>query len=706
MKDSLYAPITSLHGIGKTRAEAFARLGLHTVRDLLFHFPRSYEDRGTVRLLSETREGEKQAVRLVVAGEPHIARIRRGMNLLKFRAYDDSGSCEITYFNQDYLKTAFSIGREFRFYGKVERVGGRFTMSSPAHEECLEHRSLAPFFSLYPATEGLSQNLIQKSIGEALCLARQDLADYLPAEYLPSPDTMALTEALFALHKPTSIDSLCAAKDRLVYDELFLFALAMRSSAKKQKGNGAKKCLKKDISKFTNLLPYTFTNGQNRAIRDILHDMAEGTPMSRIVVGDVGCGKTVCAAAAMLSAAENGYQSVLMAPTEILARQHYADLAPLFDKLGLKTVLLVGALTEKKKKEARAALCGAKGERADIVIGTQALLTETVSFSDLALIVIDEQHRFGVDQRRVLAEKGEHTHVLVMSATPIPRSLALTLYGDLDVSRITDMPPGRQTVDTFLVGESYRERLNGFVHKQVKEGGQVYIVCPAVEEAETAAGEVAFEDIFDERADKPPLKSAVTYAETLKESLPDLNIAFVHGKMKSADKDAVMTAFAHGDIDVLVSTTVIEVGVNVPNACLMIVENAERFGLSQLHQLRGRVGRGKRKSYCVLVSDSKGETARERLTTLCKTHNGYEIAEKDLALRGPGDFLRASGGVALRQSGAFTFRLADLCRDTAVMSMAFAKAEAVLKEDPHLDGFPALRAEMFSRFFPDASAIT
>ena len=709
MSDRIHAPITTLHGVGPARARAYARLGIRTVGDLLFHYPRSYENRGDVHLLASTAENEKQATLLTVGSEPRVARIRRGMNLLKFRAYDESGTCEITYFNQDYLRSVFALGEEIRFYGKVERKGNRYAMSSPAYEISDGRKELAPLVPVYPMTEGLSQNQIKANLSEALGIAATDLLDFLPNEYRLSHKLQTLHRALAEIHAPVSFESLAAAKRRLVYDELLLFALAMRGSSKKQKQHGARKCLARDISKFLDLLPYSLTNAQKRSIRDISNDISADIPMSRILVGDVGCGKTVCAASAMLMAVQSGYQAALMAPTEILARQHYADLAPLFEQLGYRTELLVGALTEKKKKEARASLSGDKNTRADIVIGTQALLTDTVSFAELALIVIDEQHRFGVDQRKILAEKGEHTHVLVMSATPIPRSLALTLYGDLDISKIDEIPPGRQAVDTFLVGEGYRERLENFIRKQVAEGGQVYVVCPAVEEKDPDDGDVLFEDIGlapDELLpEKPPLKSAVEYAKALSERLPELRIAFVHGKMKSADKDRVMTEFAAGNVDILVSTTVIEVGVNVPNACLMIVENAERFGLSQLHQLRGRVGRGNRKSYCVLVSDSKGETARERLSTLCRTHDGYEIAEKDLSLRGPGDFLRASGGVGLRQSGALTFRIADLCRDTDLLKSAFADAEELLAKHPDLTEFPALREEMQKRFSPDASTI-
>ena len=435
--------------------------------------------------------------------------------------------------------------------------------------------------------------------------------------------------------------------------------------------------------------------------------------MSRIVVGDVGCGKTICAAAAMLIAVQSGRQAALMAPTEILARQHYEDLSPIFEAMGIKTALLIGATTAAQKRKIRTELASKdKSTRLDVVIGTQALLSDGVDFAAPGLIVTDEQHRFGVKQRAVLSEKNEHAHMLVMSATPIPRSLALAFFGDLDLSRIDEMPAGRQRVDTFVVDEGYRERLTGFIEKTCAEGGQVYIVCPAVEERDAEIDEVMLSEIGEYapiRDTQPPMKAAVQYAEELCDRLPHLNIAFVHGAMKSKDKERVMQEFAAGTVQVLVSTTVIEVGVNVPNASLMIVENAERFGLSQLHQLRGRVGRGKRKSYCVLVSDAVSDPATpaaSRLATMRTTYDGFAIAERDLALRGPGDFLSGTGSDTIRQSGGVKFRLAALCDDTGLMQTAFAEARALAERDPDLVAHPALRATVDKMFTLDGDTIS
>ena len=690
----LKSPITALHGVGAVRAEAYRKLGICEAGDLLWHFPRSYENRGDVKTLAEATVGEKQALVLTVATKPTLARIRRGFTILKFRAFDATGTCEMIYYNQDFLKNTFAVGEEYRFYGKLEQKAGRFAMSSAAWEPIRAAKPLAPLFPVYPSADGLSQKQIKSGVHEVLSAAESELCDHLPDEIRLKNRLPALLTALRGIHMPDSYADLIAAKRRLVYDELFLFALALRLSAKRERKTGAPIFDKNDLSSFLALLPYRLTGAQSRAVGDILADMATDTPMNRILVGDVGSGKTVCAAAALYVAVKNGSQAALMVPTEILARQHAADLSPLLEKLGIRVTLLLGALTEKQKRLAREAV--AAGET-DVVIGTQALISEGVEFASLGLVVIDEQHRFGVNQRAWLTEKGRHVHTLVMSATPIPRTLALTVYGGLDISRIDEMPPGRQKVDTFFVGESYRERLEAFIRKQVAEGGSVYIVCPAVEERDEEEGDLLLSEIGELvlPEQKTPLKSAVEYTKELSERLPELRISFVHGKMKSADKDKVMRAFAAGEIDVLVSTTVIEVGVNVPNASLMIVENADRFGLSQLHQLRGRVGRGTRKSYCVLVSDTKGENATKRLKTMCATNDGYEIAETDLKLRGPGDFLRPMANMGIRQSGGTDFRIADLCEDGDMLLGAFSDAEGFLAAHA-LTEYPALSEKVQS----------
>ena len=701
------SPVKVLAGIGPARAKAYEKLGISTVSDLLYHFPRAYENRGAVKLLSECIHGDKASVIMTVGTVPKKTMIRRGMVLLKFTAYDESGVCEITYYNQNYLSDKFPLGATFRFYGQVERVGKRYKMNSPAYEMIIEGEELPPLVPVYPLTEGISKNRIAADIETAMSALAPELEDYLPEEIRKNYKLCTLPFALRTIHNPTDYESVSRAKRRLVFDEFFTFALGMALSGKKRKEFGAPICDNNDISALVSAFPYELTGDQKKAIEDIKRDMAKDEPMSRILVGDVGCGKTVCAMAAMLIAVQSGKQAVLMAPTEILARQHFSDIAPLFEKLGYKTSLLVGSLTASQKKKVRTSLSSDdENIRPDVVVGTHALISEGVEFYSAGVLVTDEQHRFGVAQRATLSKKGERAHVLVMSATPIPRSLALIMYGDLDLSKINEMPKGRQRVDTFVVDEGYRPRLNAFIEKQVDEGGQVYIVCPAVEEKEPEeSGEVELSAFGVEREEMPPLKAAVQFAEELSCALPSLNIAFLHGKMKGAEKDEIMRRFSQGEIDVLVSTTVIEVGVNVPRATLMIVENAERFGLAQLHQLRGRVGRGSRKSYCVLVSDSHGQNARERLGTMKKEYDGFKIAEKDLVLRGPGDFIKGSSDPVVRQSGGLRFKLADMSEDSGVLTDAYEAAKSLLEKSPDLAENENLRGMIARMFSIDAYSL-
>jgi len=693
-------PVTTLYGVGGVKAKAYAAAGVNSILDLLYYFPRAYEDRGNIKLLAETSPEYKSAVIMTVATEPKVANIKRGMSLLKFRAFDESGVCDITYFNQNYLKDKFPIGATFRFYGKVEKGKSRYEMTSPAADPWVDEMPPRSFFSVYRLSEGLSQKQISQNVEAALEMASVSMPDPLPEEIREKNGLCTIYYALRQIHFPESYAALATAKKRLIFDEFFLFATGLSLSGGKIQKKTAPACKNTDISAFRALLPYSLTAAQERTISDIASDMQKSEPMSRIVIGDVGCGKTVCATAAIYMAVKNGYQAALMAPTEILATQHYNDLKPIFEALGIKCALLTGSCTAATKRKIHAAMQNEIEEfRLDVVIGTQALLSDGAEFIKPGLVITDEQHRFGVNQRALLSEKNKHTHVLVMSATPIPRSLALVMYGDLSMSKIDEMPPGRQRVDTFLVDESYRPRLDNFIRKNVDEGGQVYIVCPAVEESELEEGEIDLSEIAIygeelERNKKPPLKAAVQFAEELSERLQGYNIAFVHGKMKTAEKDNVMRRFAAGEIQILVSTTVIEVGVNVPRACLMIVENAERFGLSQLHQLRGRVGRGQRKSYCVLVSGADGrlgDTAKQRLKTMCDCYNGFEIAEEDLKLRGPGDFLALSGNASIRQSGSLSFNLADMCEDSELMTTAFSEAREYLKTDPKLKKHEPLR---------------
>lgn len=707
--------IETLHGVGKVRAQAYARMGIYTVSDLIEHYPRTYEDRGNIRLLAQSEIGVKNSFILTVATEPKVRMIRRGMTILRFRAYDDSGSCEITYFNQNYLRSVFEPGTEFRFYGVVEKQGERYFMSSPAYEKTGDDggAALPPLCPVYALTEGLTRKQIAKNMESAVSAvsASSENDELLPEKIRRKNGLCTRSFALKNIHFPTDYASLGAAKRRLIYDEFFTFALGISLEGRKNRARSAYRCKPADLSPLLGLLPFGLTGAQKRVIDEIFSDMTSEVAMSRMVVGDVGCGKTVCAAAAMYLAVRNGRQAALMAPTEILAAQHFADISGLFSALGIKCALLTGSVTPAEKKRIYAGLAEEGPERRiDVVIGTHALLSEKVSFAAPCLVVTDEQHRFGVMQRAELSRKNESSHMLVMSATPIPRSLALAVYGDLDISRIDEMPPGRQRVDTFVVDGSYRARLEAFIVKQLSEGGQVYIVCPAVEET-TESGEISLGDIGADGSvtrERPALKAAIPFAEELKEKFPDYCVEFIHGGMKASEKDRIMLDFAAGNIGILVSTTVIEVGVNVPNASLMIVENAERFGLSQLHQLRGRVGRGKRKSYCVLVSDSVGGDSRaaERLNIMKTVYDGYEIAERDLAMRGPGDFLRSNAREGIRQSGGVKFRLAELCDDTGLLKSAFADAAELLAEDPGLAAHPETAKAVGDMFYLDSESIS
>ena len=708
--DGVNTDIGKLYGVGNAKKASYGKLGISTVEDLLRHYPRGYEDRGNTVPLSESDGLSKSSHILCIGSEPKISLIKGRMSLLRFKAFDESGVCEITYFNQNFLKNVFTVGSEFRFYGKVEKKGSKYFMSSPVYEPVTEGAELPPLVSVYSLTEGLSQKQIAKDVRSGITLiSARDVQDPLPDDIRKKYGLCVEAYALRNIHFPESFKALAAAKKRLIFDELFTFALGLSMSKKKNLKSPATPCKNWDLSELERILPYSLTGAQRRVIEEIRLDMSRDTAMNRMVVGDVGCGKTVCAAAAMLIAVRSGRQAALMAPTEILARQHFADISALFLPLGIECELLVGALSAAEKRRIHKGLSEEnEDKRIKVVIGTQALLSEGVSFYAPGIVVADEQHRFGVGQRAALAEKNLLSHTLVMSATPIPRSLALAIYGDLDVSTVDEMPAGRQRVDTFVVDESYRSRLDGFIEKQIESGGQVYVVCPSVEDTEgDGEADLLMDDVDGEGNVKraPKFRSAVNYSEELSKKFPQYAVAFLHGRMKSAEKDEVMRRFAEGEYHILVSTTVIEVGVNVPNACLMIVENAERFGLSQLHQLRGRVGRGKRKSYCVLVSDAAEGPSRERLLVMKNCYDGYSIAERDLEMRGPGDFLRGSGEGSVRQSGGIKLRLASLCDDMGIMKAAFAEARMLVESDPTLNGAPELRRRVESMFTLEGGTI-
>ena len=638
-------PVTILKGVGEANAKLFANLNIFTLGDLICHFPRGYEDRTKLVTISELSPDIPACFRATVMNNPRTAHIRKGLDMTKVQLADTTGRLNVTFFNNRFAAGQLEYGREYIFYGAVSGDFVGYNMTNPVFENPdspgLTTRRVLP---IYPLTAGLTNAAVGKAVLQALAVCDPP-AEILPEAVRAEYGILPAEEAYHAIHQPRDMEQAAQAKKRLIFEEFFVFSAGlslMRSS------RAEKKCTPYhnfNMKPFYGSLPFSLTGAQSRAVEEILSDFRSGKPMNRLVQGDVGSGKTMVAAAAAYCAAGNGAQTALMAPTEILAEQHYASLSKLFAPLGITVDLLTGSMTVRQKREARERL--ASGET-QVVVGTHALLTDATRFLRLGLVIADEQHRFGVAQRSKLSEKGEDPHLLVMSATPIPRTLALLMYGDLDVSILDELPPGRQTVETFLVGESYRARINAFIRKQVAEGHQCFVVCPAVEENQELG-----------------VKAASAWAETLQQTVfPDLRIALLHGQMKGAEKEAAMAAFARGEADVMVATTVIEVGVDVPNATLMVIEDADRFGLSQLHQLRGRVGRGKAKSYCILTSHNRNPETLQRLKALCKTNDGFRIAEEDLKLRGPGDFFGS------RQSGLPAFRVGDLSCDLATLKQA------------------------------------
>ena len=646
-------PVTVLKGVGETRRQQLEKLGIDTLQDLICFFPRSYEDRTKFLPLNELVPGEPACFQAMVISTPRNSYVRKGLTYTKCTISDDTTRLRVTWFNQPWMAEQLKAGSVYYFYGALVGNERRHELQNLTVERAdsppVVTRRIIP---IYPLTKGLTSKMMQQLIRQALDACGEDLPELLPDSVLTGEGFMPVSEAYNEIHWPTTQDRLQTARHRLVFEEFFLYALGLGLMKSRRSQLSYYPCTKPVPDQFYRNLPFPLTGAQRRTLDEISSDLLSGTPMNRLVQGDVGSGKTMVALGAMLQAAENGYQAALMAPTELLATQHYNTLSKFLEPLGISCLLLTGSTpTAQRRRYLDYMAVGA----AKIVIGTHALFTDTTQFHNLGLVVIDEQHRFGVRQRAALASKGNAPHVLVLSATPIPRTLALILYGDLDVSVIDELPPGRQTVETFLVGSGYRARLNGFIRKQVDAGHQVYVVCPAVEENEETA-----------------LTSAETMYTTLQGTFPDLSIGLVHGKLKSDAKDMAMISFLRGEIQILVATTVIEVGVDVPNATLMVVEDADRFGLSQLHQLRGRVGRGGNKSYCVLVSDNRNTDTRKRLKTLCATNDGFQISQQDLDLRGPGDFFGA------RQSGLPTFHMASLVTDLTVLKQAQAAAEEYL----------------------------
>ncbi len=653
--------IRYLKGVGEKRAQLFHKLGVFTVRDLLYHLPRDYEDRSQVKMISALADGETVCISATITQNIQSFRARRGMNITRTVVSDGSGMVKITWFQSPYIASHLHMGEEYIFYGKVALKGSVAEMVNPLVDRAdSKGKMTGRIVPVYPATAGLTQKNIREAVEYAMEHLSEQVSQIIPNDLLDGHGLLTSAEAMQNIHLPSDFEMFHRARRSLVFEELLVLQLGINMmKEEKQRYIAQPVSDVKCISEFAASLPYELTAAQKRAINEICVDLKKDVPMNRLVQGDVGSGKTAVAAAVMFAAARSGFQSAMMAPTEILAEQHYRNLKKLFQPWNIEVAFLSGG---QKAKERAEMLEQIRTGQASVVVGTHALLTEQVEFQSLVLSITDEQHRFGVKQRAGLADKGLNVHTLVMTATPIPRTLSLILYGDLDISIIDERPPGRQPIDTLAVSDALRQRVYAFIAKQVKEGRQAYIVCPLVEESETMEA-----------------KSAVEYAEKLKsEVFPQMNLGVLHGRMKAKEKDAVMQQFSDGEIDVLVTTTVVEVGVDVPNATVMIIENAERFGLSQLHQLRGRVGRGEHKSYCILFCNSRGEIAMERMKVMCETEDGFRIAEKDLELRGPGEFF------GTRQHGLPEMKIANFFTDMEVLQETQNAAAELLAEDVEL----------------------
>ena len=654
--------IRYIKGVGEQRAKALEKLGIRTLRDVISNFPRAYEDRRQLFSIEDAPLDIPVCIKAMIASPPAGTFVRRGMELLKARAVDESGSVDITWFNQNYLKNQLHPGETYVFYGRVSGSGRRRTMTNPLFESAAHQGAVTGrILPVYRLTHGISQKLMHQTVRQALDACAGEVQEILPDALCRKYQLARAPFAYENIHFPRDEQALDQARQRLVFEELYVLAAALGQMRSRRTNREGIRFSPVPMESFWSALTFSPTGAQKRAVEEAIADMTSGRPMNRLLQGDVGSGKTLVAAALIWQTVKNGHQAAFMAPTEILAEQHFQNLSQMLEPYDIRVVKLTGSMTAAQKRKTNELL--ALG-MAHVAVGTHALISGNVTFDRLGLVVTDEQHRFGVAQRSALTDKGQSPHVLVMSATPIPRTLALIIYGDLDISVLDELPPGRQKVDTFAVNEDMRLRIRNFVRRLVGEGRQVFWVCPMVEENEELPQN---------------LKSAQEYAKELQnEVFPDLQVACIHGRMKAKEKDAVMTGFAAGDYDILVSTTVIEVGVDVPNAALMIVENADRFGLSQLHQLRGRVGRGQHKSYCVLFSDSKTEEAKARLKIMTQTNDGFVISQEDLRLRGPGDFFGS------RQHGLPEMHAADLSADMRVLKTAQIEAHAVLAADPEL----------------------
>ena len=663
---NLSEDVKYVKGVGPNRVKLLNKLGIFTLKDLITYYPRGYEDRSNPKSIEECVNGEIALVEAVAVSNFLNTRINGGRTMQKLTVEDESGKMTITWFNQPYLRSKFKMGKKYRFYGKIESQYGKVEMLSPVFDEIENTNNTGKIIPIYPLTFSLTQNTLRKIIETGLEKVRAEggLTETLPEYILKEYNLEDVNKANYEIHFPDNFDEFKKARKRLVFEELLSVQLALlqlkTNNLTDKKGIQFSKDVK--MSDVINKLPFQLTKAQLKVLQEIDDNMESDKSMNRLLQGDVGSGKTVVAMIAAYKTAKSGYQAAILAPTAILATQHMGNFQKTLNQFGIKCELLISGIAKKKKEEILERL---KNGDIDILIGTHAMLEENVEFKNLGLVVTDEQHRFGVKQRTKIAEKGKNPDVLVMSATPIPRTLALILYGDLDISIIDELPPNRKQIETYAVTSRMDERINNFVKKQVADGRQAYIVCPLVEESEEEDND---------------LKAVETLYEKCKnETFSNYRVEYIYGKMRPKEKDEIMERFKNKEIDILISTTVIEVGVDVPNANIMVIENAERFGLAQLHQLRGRVGRGEYKSYCILKYKGKGQNTKERMKIMCETNDGFLISQKDLELRGSGDFF------GTMQHGIPDFKIANLFTDMDILKLAQEVAIKIVNDDPKLE---------------------
>ncbi|CZR98073.1 ATP-dependent DNA helicase RecG [Clostridioides difficile] len=673
----LYKDVQYVKGIGPKKADKLNKLGIFTLKDLLYYFPRQFEDRNNLKKIAQLEDDEKVTIKAVISSINTFSP-KEGMTLTKIDVKDETGSAKLVFFNKSYIKNTFRPGDSILVFGKVKKKFNNLELTSCELEYLTNSpKNTCRFMPVYQLTYGVTNKEIMSIIRTVLEDKELIIQEYMPKRIIEKYRLCNIDFAVRNIHSPSNKESLKIALYRIVFEELLILQLGLFVfKSGRNKEDGIKFEISKDLKNIISSLPFKLTKAQNRALDEIIQDMDSDKIMNRLVQGDVGSGKTVVALLALANCVLNGYQGALMAPTEILAGQHYISLTESLKDFGINVGLLIGSLTKKQKDTVLEQI---KNNEIDILIGTHALIEDKVEFNNIGLVITDEQHRFGVMQRSKLSMKGANPDILVMTATPIPRTLALILYGDLDISIIDELPPGRQPIETLAIEKNKRDRAyNNLVRREVEAGRQVYIVCPLVEESEAIEA-----------------KSAVELVEELRaEYFQDLRLGLLHGKMKSSEKDEVMGRFKNKEIDILVSTTVIEVGVNVPNATLMIIENAERFGLAQLHQLRGRVGRGSHKSYCVLIYDSKTEVCRQRMAIMEETNDGFKISEKDLEIRGPGEFF------GTRQHGLPELKVANLFKHIKILKLAQQEARYILGEDNNLqlkENMP-LKKEIIDKF--------